>query len=427
MTKIHEPLFHLSKRANQDKKRAWALRGGAFVLSVLICAIVSVIITGKDMGYFFDKFFNGIFGTPRNVWNLFHETSILLLIALAVTPCFIMKFWNIGGEGQVLMGGFGAAVIIRFMGGQTDDAVTIILSLALAIAFGIVWAVIPALFKAKWNTNETLLTLMMNYIAVCLVEFFIKSVATTGSGTLTFKKGIILPIGGNEFILKIIIVTVLTVLVAVYLKYSKHGYEISVVGESPNTAKYVGINTKAVIIRTLVLCGALCGIAGFLLVSATNHSLTSTSTVGGRGFTGVLISWLGQFNPFFMALMSFLVVFIERGSKAFGNYTQLGSFYANVMTGIFFFVIIAVEFFVNYKFIFREDIQAKIDNATEKIKVTFSKKKTEEVVSDSVENIKASEAEQGSEAPVEESAEQPTEPVEEEISATEETKAEEEK
>jgi simple sugar transport system permease protein len=220
---------------------------------------------------------------------------------------------------------------------------------------------------------------------------------------------------------------VLTVLVAVYLKYSKHGYEISVVGESPNTAKYVGINTKAVIIRTLVLCGALCGIAGFLLVSATNHSLTSTSTVGGRGFTGVLISWLGQFNPFFMALMPFLVVFIERGSKAFGNYTQLGSFYANVMTGIFFFVIIAVEFFVNYKFIFREDIQAKIDNATEKIKVTFSKKKTEEVVSDSVENIKTSEVEQGSEEPVEESAEQPTEPVEEEIPATEETKAEEEK
>jgi len=215
MTKVHEPLFHLTKRTNGSQKRAWALRGVAFLISVLACAIITVSLTENDMGYFFDKFFNGLFGTPRNVWNLFHETAILLLIALAVTPCFKMKFWNIGGEGQVLMGALGAAVIIRFMGGQTADALTIILSLALSIAFGIVWAVIPALFKAKWNTNETLLTLMMNYIAVCLVNFFIKSVASSGTGILTFSKGIIPALGGNEFILKIIIVAVLTTLMAI--------------------------------------------------------------------------------------------------------------------------------------------------------------------------------------------------------------------
>jgi len=380
MTKVHEPLFHLTKRTNGSQKRAWALRGVAFLISVLACAIITVSLTENDMGYFFDKFFNGLFGTPRNVWNLFHETAILLLIALAVTPCFKMKFWNIGGEGQVLMGALGAAVIIRFMGGQTADALTIILSLALSIAFGIVWAVIPALFKAKWNTNETLLTLMMNYIAVCLVNFFIKSVASSGTGILTFSKGIIPALGGNEFILKIIIVAVLTTLMAIYLKFSKHGYEIAVVGESPNTAKYVGINTKVVIVRTLVLCGVLCGIAGFLLVSATNHSLSSESTVGGRGFTGVLISWLGQFNPVFMALMSFLVVFVERGSTAYGNFARLGASYPHVMTGVFFFFIIAVEFFVNYKFVFRPDIQEKLDALTLKVKVKFSKKQPQNEV-----------------------------------------------
>ena len=380
MTKVYEPLFHLTKRTNSSPKRAWTLRGAAFLISVLACAIITVALTENDMGYFFDKFFNGLFGTPRNVWNLFHETAILLLIALAVTPCFKMRFWNIGGEGQVLMGALGAAVIIRFMGGQTADALTIILSLALSIAFGIVWAVIPALFKAKWNTNETLLTLMMNYIAVCLVNFFIKSVASSGTGILTFSKGIIPALGGNEFILKIIIVAVLTTLMAIYLKFSKHGYEIAVVGESPNTAKYVGINNKVVIIRTLVLCGVLCGIAGFLLVSATNHSLSSESTVGGRGFTGVLISWLGQFNPIFMALMSFLVVFVERGSTAYGNFARLGASYPHVMTGVFFFFIIAVEFFVNYKFVFRPDIQEKLDGINARVKVAFSKKKTSDNV-----------------------------------------------
>ena len=348
-----------------------------FVVSFLVCAFISVALTGKDLGYFFKYFFEGLFGTEGNVWNLFHETAILLLVALAVTPCFKMKFWNIGGEGQVLMGCLGAAVAIKFMGGRVNDAATIIVSLVLAISFGIVWAVIPALFKAKWNTNETLLTLMMNYIAVCLVNYFIKSVSKAGTGILTFSNGI-MPDVGNEFVLKIVVVAILTTILAIYMKYSRHGYELTVVGESPNTAKYVGINSKVVIVRTLVLCGVLCGIAGFLLISATNHALNDTS-VGGRGFVGVLISWLGQFNPVFMSIMSFLVVFIERGSKALANGgVSLGEDYPSIMTGIFFFFIIAVEFFVNYKFVFRPDVQVKIDAMTEKIKKAFAKKKTNE-------------------------------------------------
>ncbi len=420
MTKIHEPLFHLAKNSNVNPRRKWALRGIVFVISFFVCAIISVGLTGKGMDYFFKYFFEGLFGSERNAWNLFHETAILLLIALAVTPCFKMKFWNIGGEGQVLMGCLGCAVAINFMGGKVSDAATIIVSIILAIAFSTVWAVIPALFKAKWNTNETLLTLMMNYIAVCLVNFFIKSVATSGTGILVFSNGVVGPIFGNEFVLKIIVVAVLTTLMAIYLKFSKHGYELTVVGESPNTAKYVGIKTKAVIIRTLVLCGVLCGIAGFLLISATNHALNDTS-VGGRGFVGVLISWLGQFNPIFMAIMSFLVVFIERGSNALANGgVSLGESYSSIMTGIFFFFIIAVEFFVNYKFVFREDFQEKIDLCIAKIKGVFSKKKQVEEVensneaSDSVSEEIVEETVEESAVTVEENEEIPsTEDVEE--------------
>lgn len=377
-----EPLFHLSKRTEVNPKRDWLIRIGAFILSVFACALVTTLLTDKTIGYFFEKFFEGTFGTGREVWswrpiwNLLHGTAILLIIALAVTPCFKMRFWNIGGEGQVLMGALGCAVIINFMGGKSADASTILLSLVLAVVFGMCWAVIPALFKAKWNTNETLLTLMMNYIAICLTEYFIKSVATSGTGTLNFKSGIINPIFGNEFILKIIVVAVVTVIMAIYLKYSKHGYELAVVGESENTARYIGINTKKVIIRTLLLCGAICGITGFLLVSATNHSLSSASTVGGRGFTGVLISWLAHFNPLAMVLTSFLVVFIDSGASQVGNYARLGASYPSVMTGIFFFFIIATEFFINFKIIFRHkekpliapqpDLEASVAVITEK-------------------------------------------------------------
>ncbi|OQC14939.1 MAG: Branched-chain amino acid transport system / permease component [Firmicutes bacterium ADurb.Bin080] len=348
-----EPLFHLVKRIDVSKKYAWAVRIGAFLLSILVCAAISSLLTDKSIGFFFKYLFNGTFGTKRTIWNLFHETAILLLVSIAVTPCFKMKFWNIGGEGQILMGALGCSVALVFMGGKSSDGATIVVSLILAFVFGIAWAVIPAFFKARWNTNETLLTLMMNYIAVCLVNYFIKSVASSSTGTLTFKDGLVEPIGGNQFILFIIVSVVLTVLMWVYLKYSKHGYELTVVGESENTSRYVGINNKLVIIRTLILCGALCGLIGFLLVSGVNHSL-GDATVEGRGFTGLLISWLAHFNPLAMGLTSFLFVFIDNGASQVSNYARLGASYPKVMTGIFFLFIIATEFFINYKIVFKK-------------------------------------------------------------------------
>lgn len=363
----HEPIAHLVKRTDMEKWKAWLIRGIAFVLSILACAIITIAITGEGMDYFFINFFGGVFGTPRKIWNLFRELSLLLLVALAVTPCFKMRFWNIGGEGQILMGALGCAVIVNFMGGKASDAGTIIVSLILAIAFGITWAVIPALFKAKWNTNETLLTLMMNYIATCLVSYFIKSVATQGTGNLSFSSGVIGNAVYNEFLLQILVGAVITALVYVYLRFSKHGYELTVVGESENTARYVGINGKKVIIRTLILCGAISGIIGFLLVSATNMELHAQYTVNGRGFTGVLISWLAHFNPLYMVLTSFLVVFIQNGATEVGTPARLGNSFPMVLTGVFFFFIIASEFFINYQIVWNNN---KLD-----IKKVFAKHK----------------------------------------------------
>ncbi len=356
MTKtVREPLFHLVKRTDSNPQRAWLIRIAAFVISVLLCAIVTVAATKESMGFFFKHFFQGIFGSGMQIWDALRETAILLLLALAVTPCFKMKFWNIGGEGQVLMGALGCAVITYFLGGKVDNAGAIILAFIVSLAFGMAWAVIPALFKAKWNTNETLLTLMMNYIATCLVSYFIKSVKPNGTGELSFTQGVVPPIANNEYILTILIVVVITVLMAIYLKYSKHGYELTVVGESPNTARYIGINSKKVIIRTLLLCGMLCGIAGFILVSVKNYSINS-STVNGRGFTAVLVSWLAHFNPLAMALTAFLVVFITNGSSEVGTYGRLGTSYPSVMTGIFFLCIIATEFFINYKVVLKHSL-----------------------------------------------------------------------
>ena len=134
----------------------------------------------------------------------------------------------------------------------------------------------------------------------------------------------------------------------IYLKYSKQGYEISVVGESENTAKYIGINVKRVILRTMGLSGALCGVAGFLLVAGTNHTITTT-TAGGMGFTAIMVSWLGKFNAGIMVVTSFIIVFLQRGAGEIATKFNLNQSVADILTGIILFFIIGCEFFVNYK------------------------------------------------------------------------------
>ena len=353
-----EPFVRLSRRMGVSGKYAWAVRIGAFLLSILACCIVSCLMSPRvNFGFFFSKLFSGAFGNWDMIQAMLRDTAVLLMLALAVTPCFKMRYWNIGGEGQAMMGALGCSVVVAYATGKMAEGWVIVLSFVAAVGFATVWAVVPALLKAKWNTNETLLTLMFNYIAVCLGAFLIKKVIPSGTGILTFESGTLATVGVDAFWLIFSVAVIMTGLMYVYLRYSKHGYEIAVVGESPNTARYIGINNKKVIVRTLLLCGVLCGIAGFLLVSVKDRSFLSDnmmqSTVGGRGFTAVLVSWLAQFNPIAMALTAFLVSFITRGANNVGNYARLGNSYAGMLVGIFFFFIIATEFFINFKIVFR--------------------------------------------------------------------------
>ena len=153
---------------------------------------------------------------------------------------------------------------------------------------------------------------------------------------------------GKKYLFNILIVAVLTVIMFVYLKFSKQGYEISVVGESENTARYIGINVKKVIIRTMIISGAVCGLAGFLLVSGTNHTI-SKELAGGMGFTAIMVSWLAKFNPIVMVITSFLIVFLQRGASEIATAFRLNESVADILTGIIIFFIIGCEFFINYQ------------------------------------------------------------------------------
>lgn len=350
--------FRVVKRTSISKSKEWLIRGIAILLALIVSAVITTILTGDNPIEVYKAIFMGAFGTERKTWITLQDISILLIISLALTPAFKMQFWNIGGEGQVLIGGLLSATCMIKLGGVLPDYLVIFFMIVTAILAGAVWGIIPAIFKAKWNTNETLATLMMNYIATQLVAYYIIVwEVPKGSG----KIGIInqdsnagwLPEVGNKYLLAIIVAILVTVFVFIYQKYTKHGYEIAVVGESKNTARYVGINVEKVIIRTMALSGAICGLAGLLLVGGINHTITTT-IVDGQGFTGVMVSWLAKFNPIAMVATSFLIIFMDRGASEISTTFGLNESFADILTGILLFFIIGCEFFIKYRLVLKK-------------------------------------------------------------------------
>ncbi len=353
------PLIHITRRKDIVWYKAWLIRIIAIILALILCGIITMITTGLNPISVYGAMIEGTFGTTRRLWMLLQNTAILLCISIALAPAFRMRFWNLGGDGQAIMGALAAAGSMIILGDKIPNWLLIIVMLVTSILAGAIWAVIPAICKAKWNTNETLFTLMMNYVAVQLVAFFVivwevpKGSGNIGIINQTTRAGWFPQIGSSKYLLNIIIVAVLTVAMFIYMKYSKHGYEVAVVGQSEPTARYVGIKVKKVIIRTMVLSGALCGVAGLLLVGGTDHTLTTT-LVDGRGFTGVMVAWLAKFNPVFMVLTSLLIVFLQRGSSEITTQFSLNQSYGDIITGIILFFIIGSEFFINYQVHFRK-------------------------------------------------------------------------
>ena len=357
-SEVREPLIHLSKRASIRPVKAWTIRLAAIALGLIVCGLVAFLLIEKlnqnpgRIGDFYEAFIKGSFSTSRKFWKFLKNIAILLCVSLALTPAFRMRFWNIGGEGQTLVSVLGAIAVDFYLGGKVPEWILLILMFAAALLSGMVWAVIPALFKAKWGTNETLFTLMMNYVATFLVSYFLVIWVPSGSSSLGKLKYGKLPSVGNDYLLIILIVLALAVGLYIYLNYTKHGYEINVVGESVRTAQYVGINEKKVIIRTMILSGALCGLAGYLIAAGLDQTVT-TESAGGQGFTGIMVAWLGKFNPLAMILTAGLIQLLNQGAAQISQDFDVSGAFPSVIVGIILFFIIGSEFFINYEIHFR--------------------------------------------------------------------------
>lgn len=348
---VHEPAFHIVKRDKMSFGKALIIRLTAILAALIFSGIITIFLTKDNPISIYVTMFKGAFGMWPRVWVTLQQTVMLLGVSLAVTLAFKMRFWNCGAEGQVLIGGLATAMCMFFIKDSIPEWLLIIVMIVASLAAGALWGLIPAVFKAKWGTNETLFTLMMNYVAIQSIEIFLKIADKSGSNTVgpsLLQFGHFPTLLGQQYLLNILIVAAMTVLVSIYLKRTKHGYEISVVGESENTARYVGINVKKVIIRTMAISGALGGLIGLLLVGGTSHSIDS-NIAAGRGFTAIMVSWLSKFNPYVMALVSLMLVALQRGAEEVSSKFGLNLSFSDIITGIILFFIIGCEFFIQYK------------------------------------------------------------------------------
>ena len=351
-----EPLVRIVKRDSMPVAKAILIRAIAIALSLVVCAVVIYSITKMNPRKVYATMFEGAFGSKRRIWMLVRDTMMMLCIGVALAPAFNMRFWNIGAEGQVLMGGIATAACMIYLGDVLPTPVLFAVMVITSCVCGAVWGMIPAIFKSRFNTNETLFTLMMNYVAIQITSYCVSIWENPyGSNTVGIinpqtKTGWFPALFGEQYMINVLIVGVLTIAMFFYLRSSKHGYEISVVGESENTAKYAGINVSKVFVRTMLISGAVAGLAGFIAVSGVSHTI-STDTAGGRGFTAIIVAWLAKFNTFTMVLISVLIIFLEKGAIEIASKFQLSEYASKIITGIILFFILGSEFFINYKLI----------------------------------------------------------------------------
>lgn len=358
--KVKEPIVRIAKRDGMPMWRSWMVRLISLVLALVVCAVIIYAMVKLNPLKVYGAMWNGAFGTEKRTWVTLRDTMMMLCIGIGLAPAFKMRFWNIGAEGQILVGGIATSAVLIYCGSSMPTWALLLVAIVASAIAGLIWGFIPAFFKARFGTNETLFTLMMNYVAIQITSFCVaKWENPYGSNTVgiinqSSKAGWFPSVFGQQYMLNVILVMALAVIMYLYLRYSKPGYEISVVGESERTARYIGIDVRRVIVRTMMLSGAICGISGFLAVSGASHTI-STSTAGGRGFTAIIVAWLAKFNTFVMILVALLIIFLEKGAMQIASQYNLNDYASQMITGIILFFILGSEFFINYRLIFRNN------------------------------------------------------------------------
>ena len=350
-----QPLVRVVRKNDMPAYKSTLLRIGAFVVA-LVAGGLFILCIGQNPFDVYGTILKGSFRTSMAIQATVKIAVPLLICSLGLTFAFKMNFWNIGAEGQLIMGAICATPIALYLDGLPRPLVLILMVLAGMIGGGI-WALIPAIFKVRFGTNETLFTLMLNYIALYMIMYF-REGPWRDPNTPAYPQ--IKYFSQNARLYEVlgvhigwIIAPVLVILVYIYLNKTKQGYEISVVGESQATARYAGMNVGRIVIRTMFISGAVCGLAGVIQISGADYTLAD-SVAGGVGFTAIIVAWISRLNPFVITLVSALFAILEKGCSVMQSTFQISTTASEVLQGVILFFILGFEFFTRYALVFRK-------------------------------------------------------------------------
>lgn len=352
---LREPLFHMVKRDTISQNEAWKIRGIAFLLS-LVAGGLMILMLGHNPFQVYQSMVVGAWGSNTVIYETVKIAIPLLITAIGISTAFKMRFWNIGGEGQILVGAVAAGYFGLFTAHIFPKTPLVILMVVAAMVAGGLYGVLPAICKAKWGTNETLFTLMLNYIALGFIKYLMNG-PWKAKGSSFPKIGMLAKGARLGKVFGVhwgwILALILVVVAYIYFNKTKQGYEIGVVGESNDTARYAGISVKKVFIRTMFISGALCGLVGMLQFAGADYTITE-GTAGGVGFTAITVAWLAKMNPYGMLVVSLFIAMLERGANTIQTNFKIPASAAELLIGIILFFMLGCEFFTTYRLIFRK-------------------------------------------------------------------------
>ncbi|MCL2323097.1 MAG: ABC transporter permease [Oscillospiraceae bacterium] len=321
------------------------------ILALIFCSFLLLAIKQNPLAIY-GMMFSGAFGSAYGLSETLVKAIPLILASLGVSIAFRMLLWNIGAEGQIFMGAFAASLVPMFLP-NLPFFITLPLMFILAAIFGGLWCLLAAIPKALWNVNETIVTLMLNYIAINWVEYLVYGPWKDPNGynfpyTKIFGQNSWFSTFGTTRVHTGIIIAVIMAFILYFaIQKTRWGYEVKVIGESPKASRYAGMNIKKNILIVMFLSGALAGIAGMGEVAGISHRLTDTISTN-FGYTAIIIAWLSRLHPLMIVIVSFLFGGLLVGGFSVQMVGLSGST-ALMIQGAILFFILAGDFFTKYK------------------------------------------------------------------------------
>ncbi|MDR1412589.1 MAG: ABC transporter permease [Actinomycetes bacterium] len=343
--------FMLTKRPELSPRATLVARLAAVALSLVFAGLV-LLLFGLNPLQVFGSILEGSLGTKLRIQQTVVKAVPLTIASLGILVAFKMKFWNIGGEGQIMMGALGASLVALNAPVTWPAALMLSVMAAAGIVFGAAWALVPAVFKVRFGTNETIFTLMMNYLAIKFVTYLQygpwRDPASAGFPKIApYPENAVLP---RLFGVHIgwVIALVLVGGVYLFLTHTKKGYEISVVGESIDTARYAGMNIGQIVIVALSISGGLCGLVGMIQASAIEKTLTSGISAN-YGFTAIITAWLSRLNAIVVLIVCVAFAMLLQGAAFIQLQLQVPASVAEIVEGAILFFVLGSEFFLSYR------------------------------------------------------------------------------